>query len=277
MANLPQVTLVNGVPQESGTVSTIDALLAVAATSAKQDTAQTSLTAIAAAQGSGGTSITEPAGGSGILGWLSGIFNKLNTSIAVTGTFFQATQPVSLTSVPSHAVTNAGTFAVQVTSAPTTAVTATSLPLPAGAATATGVASIVTALGTPLQAGGSVVITNANPNGRALPSASAPVVLNSQTGQFVSASSTAAQLGTTGAVGDNLDGVLIIPATAAAGAVSVLWDGTNTRQIFAGGGVTALPTLAPFFVPLGFVSGSSGGFKLTTGANVSVIGVGNFT
>lgn len=33
--------------------------------------------------------------------------------------------PVSLASVPSHAVTNAGTFAVQVTSAPTTAVTGT--------------------------------------------------------------------------------------------------------------------------------------------------------
>ena len=36
-----------------------------------------------------------------------------NASIAVTGTFWQATQPVSLASVPSHAVTNAGTFAVQ--------------------------------------------------------------------------------------------------------------------------------------------------------------------
>ncbi len=31
----------------------------------------------------------------------------------VSGTFWQATQPVSLASVPSHAVTNAGTFAVQ--------------------------------------------------------------------------------------------------------------------------------------------------------------------
>lgn len=38
-----------------------------------------------------------------------------NASIAVTGTFWQATQPVSLASVPSHAVTNAGTFAVQST------------------------------------------------------------------------------------------------------------------------------------------------------------------
>lgn len=36
-------------------------------------------------------------------------------SVAVTGTFYQATQPVSLASVPSHAVTNAGTFAVQST------------------------------------------------------------------------------------------------------------------------------------------------------------------
>ena len=46
-------------------------------------------------------------------------------SVPVTGTFYQATQPVSLASVPSHPVTNAGTFAVQVTSAPTTAVTGT--------------------------------------------------------------------------------------------------------------------------------------------------------
>jgi hypothetical protein len=38
-------------------------------------------------------------------------------SVAVTGTFWQATQPVSLASVPSHPVTNAGTFAVQVSSA----------------------------------------------------------------------------------------------------------------------------------------------------------------
>lgn len=34
-------------------------------------------------------------------------------SVAVTGTFWQATQPVSLATVPSHAVTNAGTFVVQ--------------------------------------------------------------------------------------------------------------------------------------------------------------------
>lgn len=37
--------------------------------------------------------------------------------VPVSGTFWQSTQPVSLASVPSHAVTNAGTFAVQVSSA----------------------------------------------------------------------------------------------------------------------------------------------------------------
>src|SRR3990167_8683270 len=36
-----------------------------------------------------------------------------SSSVGVTGTFYQATQPVSLASVPSHAVTNVGTFAVQ--------------------------------------------------------------------------------------------------------------------------------------------------------------------
>ena len=39
----------------------------------------------------------------------------------VSGTFWQATQPVSLASVPSHAVTNAGVFAVQVDGAALTA------------------------------------------------------------------------------------------------------------------------------------------------------------
>jgi hypothetical protein len=42
-------------------------------------------------------------------------------TVAVTGAFYQATQPVSLASVPSHAVTNAGTFAVQVDGAALTA------------------------------------------------------------------------------------------------------------------------------------------------------------
>jgi len=41
-----------------------------------------------------------PAGGSGVLGWLSAIWTRLNASLAVTGTFWQATQPVSAASLP---------------------------------------------------------------------------------------------------------------------------------------------------------------------------------
>ena len=153
------------------------------------------------------------------------------------------------------------------------------LPLPTGAATATGVAAIVTALGTPMQeTGGTVAISNANANGRTVPGNSAPVVLNSMTYTDVAASQTAALLGATGASGDYLDGVLVVPETAAAGAVS-LTDGSGSAiVIFEGGGAVALPTLAPFFVVIGAISkNGAGGWKITTGANVHARGIGNFT
>jgi hypothetical protein len=60
-----------------------------------------------AKDGADGSGITPPTGGSGIRGWLSGCFDKLsqiltklNGSVAVTGTFWQATQPVSAASLP---------------------------------------------------------------------------------------------------------------------------------------------------------------------------------
>lgn len=90
------------------------------------------LATIAAAQGTIGTGDAPPAGGSGILGYLSGIYKAITSPIAVTGTFWQATQPVS----------------------------AASLPLPTGAATTTDIASVVAALGTPLQASGTVNVGN---------------------------------------------------------------------------------------------------------------------
>lgn len=94
--------------------------------------------------------------------------------------------------------------------------------------------------------------------------------------EFVAASQTTQALGATGAVGDYLAGVEIFPATAAAGAVSIK-DGSNTAiTIFAGGGTTALPTLAPIPVPLGIYS-TSGAWQITTGADVSAMGIGKFT
>lgn len=90
--------------------------------------------------------------------------------------------------------------------------------------------------------------------------------------ETVAASQTAQVLGATGATGDYLAGILIIPATTGAGSVSIL-DGATSISVFVTG---TLPSLIPFFVPIGAVS-QSGAWKVTTGANVSVIGTGNFT
>lgn len=92
--------------------------------------------------------------------------------------------------------------------------------------------------------------------------------------ETVAASQTAQVLGATGATGDLINGVLIIPATTSPGNVLLL-DNATSITIFAGG-ASSVTTLIPFFVPLGIRS-VSGAWKLTTGANVSAIGVGDFT
>lgn len=124
----------------------------------------------------------------------------------------------------------------------------------------------------------SISPNSVNVNGRALPANSAPVVLNSMTYSAVAASQSSAQFGTTGASGDYLDGILIVPGTAAAGTVFITDGSSSAITIFTGSSVTALPTLAPFYAAIGAVSrNGAGGWKVTTGSNVSVIGIGNFT
>lgn len=92
--------------------------------------------------------------------------------------------------------------------------------------------------------------------------------------ETVAASQTAQVLGVTGGKGDFISHVIIIPALAAAGLVTLL-DGSTSIPIFVGGAVTALPSCIPFTVPLNLVS-QTGAWKITTGASVSVIAVGDF-
>lgn len=92
--------------------------------------------------------------------------------------------------------------------------------------------------------------------------------------ETVAASQTAQVLGTTGATGDIIHGILVIPASASPGNVLLL-DNATSITVFAGGTDSVL-TLHPFFIPLGIKS-VSGAWKITTGANVSCIGIGNFT
>lgn len=96
--------------------------------------------------------------------------------------------------------------------------------------------------------------------------------------ETVAASATDQILGATGAVGDYLAGVLIVPATTSPGAVSIK-DGNGSAITVFTGGASSVSNLVPFFVPLGIktINATTPGWKVTTGTNVSVIGVGNFT
>ena len=85
MANLTSVQINSGVPDSgTGTVSTIDALMA--------DGGQATLGAQA--------DVAYTSGSGSLVAILKGIFGKLSNSLSVTGTFWQATQPVSAASLP---------------------------------------------------------------------------------------------------------------------------------------------------------------------------------
>lgn len=93
--------------------------------------------------------------------------------------------------------------------------------------------------------------------------------------ETVAASQTAQVIGATGAAGDYLSHVIVSPATAACGVVTIL-DNSTAIVSFPGGGTTALGDLTPFVIQVGLRS-VSGAWKITTGSNVSCVAVGNFT
>jgi len=74
--------------------------------------------------------------------------------------------------------------------------------------------------------------------------------------------------------GDLLLGVLIVPASTSPGAVTIKDGGDSAITIFAGG-ASSLTSLAPFFVPV-YAKSRTGAWQITTGSNVSAIGVGTF-
>src|SRR5262245_10740608 len=93
--------------------------------------------------------------------------------------------------------------------------------------------------------------------------------------ETVAAGQTAQVLGVTGAQGDYLKRIIIIPATAAGGLVTIL-DGGTSIPLYVGGATTAAVELFPREVELEMFS-VEGPWKVTTGANISVIAVGRFT
>lgn len=106
-----------------------------------------------------------------------------------------------------------------------------------------------------------------------------PVFLSGQTEyETVAASATDQILGATGAQGDFLKGILVVPATTSPGAISIK-DGNGSAITVFTGGASSVSNLVPFFIPLGIrtVNATTPGWKVTTGTNVSAVGVGDFT
>lgn len=91
--------------------------------------------------------------------------------------------------------------------------------------------------------------------------------------ETVAASQTDQVLGATGAKGDVIERLIIVPATTSAGNVSIKDGSGSAISIFATG---TLSDLTPIVIPLGAIS-TNGAWKVTTGAAVSVIAVGRFT
>lgn len=92
--------------------------------------------------------------------------------------------------------------------------------------------------------------------------------------ETVAASQTNQVLGATGAIGDFISSILVTPATTSPGAVTLI-DNATSIVVFTGG-ATSVADLTPFSITLNMVS-VSGSWRITTGAAVSVIGVGSFT
>ena len=90
----------------------------------------------------------------------------------------------------------------------------------------------------------------------------------------VAAMQVSQSMGPVGGSGDILTSIVIIPATTSPGGVYIS-DGNDVSMSVFAGGATSVADLQPFTVPLRARS-VNGAWKVSTGNNVSVIGVGKF-
>jgi hypothetical protein len=106
-------------------------------------------------------------------------------------------------------------------------------------------------------------------------SSASPVTLSPRQNEPVAAGQTDQVMGATGAIGDVLDYILVVPATTSPGAVQIK-DGTGSEVTVFTGGAGSVSSLVPFPIPWGKAA-TGAGWKISTGANVSVIPFGSFT
>jgi hypothetical protein len=92
--------------------------------------------------------------------------------------------------------------------------------------------------------------------------------------EAIAASQTDQAMGATGGAGDYLDRIKVIPATTSPGVVQIK-DGAGSAITVFAGGASSVADLQPFDIFIGLKS-VSGAWKITTGANVSALAMGNF-
>lgn len=242
MADVPQVTIVDGIPTGgTGTVETLST------TNAKLDT-------------------------------IAGHVDTLETLIASTNTKLDTA--ITALQIIDNMVLAAGTNNIGDVDVLTviTGTGATNLGKAEDAAHAsgdTGVAILGVRRDTPISdcANGDYATLNVDATGH-LYVKIAESQLDGSEYETVAASQTAQTLGATGGTGDFISKVLVVPATTSPGNVLLL-DNATSITVFAGG-TGSVSNLVPFVIDLGMTS-VSGAWKITTGANVSCIGIGNFT
>jgi len=191
---------------------------------------------------------------------------------------------VSVVSTGSFTVTSTGQLSVGSTAILT--VSATGARITDG----TNTAAVKAALTAPSSTDAALVVAlspnGLNTNGQATMANSAPVVLASNQSNIpvicggnnyetVAASQSSQVLGPTGATGDYITRLVAIPATTSPGNLLLSDGSTNVITVFSGGS-SSVTNLAPFMIELGLLSVSSA-WKVTTGSNISAIGIGKFT
>lgn len=179
-------------------------------------------------------------------------------------------------------VTNAGTFIVQSTNAAETtkvigtanlatqvggALTATSNALDVNVKTMGGAttAPMPTALGPAVGSGALLTVAATD---------QAPIAVKGSYAYHTVAASTGPTTMGTGATGDILMGIYVIPSSTTVGAITIT-DNSTVTTVYAGGTYNA--DLKPFLIDLLGIKSVSGAWKITTLAGASVIGIGIFT
>lgn len=118
-----------------------------------------------------------------------------------------------------------------------------------------------------------MTVTSSRPG---TPSATVALADPWSTYETVATAQTAQALGTTGAIGDYLDHIIIQPLTTGPGVVTVIDLTATGGTVYNYPGGTVGADLSPITVMFQTVS-NRGAWKITTGSNVNVTAIGRFS